>query len=186
MLEDKILIICSDYVPNLTVKNFKTISLNNQNIKTDLICYYSNNCFLIETTIIQEEKISTVEYISSHNADDYIHTKNTNTNIITFKKYQTNIYLKLAYILWILGYKNIGIYGFEAIDNSIHKNIKTLNVQNNSINIENLLGIYSSYLFADFFKSKNIQISLIQDDMALCKEIPRLNLRNFENELDKF
>jgi len=185
MLEDKILIICSNNIPPLTEKNFKTISLNNQNIKTDLICYYSYNCFKIGTTIIQEEKIPTVEYISSHNADEYIQTTNTNTNtnIITFKKYQTNIYLKLAYILWILGYKNIGIYGLEVIDKSIISNIKTSNVQNDSINIENLIGIYSSHLFADFLKSKNIQISLIQDDITLSKEIPRLNLKNFENDI---
>ena len=50
-------------------------------------------------------------------------------NKITIKKYYSNVYFKLAYILWILGYKNIGIYG---INNSINSSAYQANYKGNT------------------------------------------------------
>ena len=84
MLQDKILIICGNSIPQeiYANKNFKTIGLNNTTLSTDLVCYYSSDCFKIDNIKIIEERGTIIEYINESNADDYIKTENK----ITIKK----------------------------------------------------------------------------------------------------
>jgi len=171
MDKDKILIVCGDSIPP-NLKNIKTISLNKSNLLADLNCYYSCGSFKINLIKISEENITNVEFINLSNSLDYIISENT----ITIKNYSTNIYLKLAYILSIQGYKNIGIYD---LDDTIDKSVFSKPIKDSSISIYTLIDIYSSEQFGDFAKLANI--SIIDQSIIFSESIPRIGLDNFIN-----
>lgn len=173
-MKDKIVIICGDSIPS-NLKNIQTISLNKPNILTDLNCSYSCGSFKINSTKITEENITSIEYINLLNYSNYTSSE----NMITIKNYSTNIYLKLAYILSILEYKNIGIYG---IDETIAKNIFNDPIKDSSISINTLIDIYSSEQFGPFAESA--KISIIDQSIIFSELIPRISLDNFINGVD--
>lgn len=176
---EKILIIADNKFFNCDMK-IKTISLNNTNFNSDIIAYYENDTFRIDNyKIIENRNNISLEYLSSLNNIEY--TKNE--NLITLKYYYLDPYLKLAYILYILGYKFIGIYGLDIIETS---NFYRKTIPNNSISIHTLNNIYSSSLFSKFIKKNNINIILIEDDLVLCSDIKRMTINNFVNNIIEY
>ncbi len=178
MDKDKILIICGDSIPpdlgplkdGSFGKNIKTISLNNSNLLTDINCYYLPGYFKINSTKVIEKNTANIEFINLASSSDYIISDDT----ITIKNYSTNIYFKLAYILWIQGYNSIGIYG---LDETIDKSKFRMPIKDSSISIYTLLDIYSSEQFGSFAKSANI--SIINSSTIFSESIPRMEFNDF-------
>lgn len=150
-MEDKtnIIILANKFRSNIDLSNkIKTISLNKPEYNTDMIAYYENDTFRInEYKIIENRNLIKLEFLSSNNRNDFIIVN----NIISIKYFILEPHLKLAYILSILGYKNIAIYGLNIIDSSQFYNNLILN---NSISIHTLFHIYTSKFFYEYIQKK--------------------------------
>ena len=160
--------------------NITTISLNNIEYKTNIIAYYENDIFKINNyKIIENRNLSTLEILSLTNSKNYL----IENEVITITYFLLDPYLKLAYILSILGYKNIGIYGISLLDPSLFYNNSILN---NSISIYTLFNIYSSKFFYEFIDNEKINIVLINDDLTLYSKFKRISINNYINNINKY
>ena len=164
----------------------KTISLNKPEYDTDIIAYYENDTFRIdEYKIIENRNLIKLEFLLLNNRNDFI----INTNIINIKYFILEPHLKLAYILSILGYKNIAIYGLNIINSSQFYNNLILN---NSISIHTLYNIYTSKFFYEFIQNyndninDNINFNLIDDDLTLYSKIKRISMTNYINNINEY
>jgi hypothetical protein len=176
---EKIIIIADQKFFDYNIK-IKTISLNNSKYNTDIYAYYENNTFRINNyKIIENKSKITLDFLSSSNEIDYI----KNDNIITLKFFYLNPYLKLAYILYILGYRNIAVYGLNIIESSQFYENK---INKKSISIYSLFDIYTSLFFSEFIKNKNINIVLIEDDLTLSSKLNRITINNFINNIIEY
>lgn len=159
---------------------FKTISLNKPEYNTDIIAYYENDTFRInEYKIIENRNLIKLEFLSLNNYNDFV----INTNIISIKYFILESHLKLAYILSILGYKNIAIYGLNIIDSyQFYNNL----ILNDSISIHKLYDIYTSKFFYEFIQKDNINFYLINDDLTLYSKLKRINIINYINNINEY
>ena len=162
--------ISSDIYLSIKTNKIITISLNNSDYNTDIIAYYENDTFRInEYKIIENRNLTKLEFLSSNNGNDFI-IKN---NIITIKYFILEPHLKLAYILSILNYKNIGIYGLNIIESSqFYNNV----ILNDSISIHTLYNIYTSRFFYEYIQKYNIICNLIEDDFTLYSKLKRISM----------
>ena len=164
-----------------STSNFiKTVSLNKPEYNTDIVAYYENDTFRVnEYKIVENRNLIKIEILSQTNGNDYT-IKN---NIISLKYFILEPHLKLAYILSILGYKNISIYGLQIIESSQFYNNLILN---NSISIYKLFYIYTSKFFYDYIQKENINFNLIEDDLTLYSKLKRINITNYINNINEY
>ena len=182
-MEDKtnIIILANKFRSNIDLSNkIKTISLNKPEYNTDMVAYYENETFRInEYKIIENRNLIKLEFLSLNNRNDFIIVD----NIISIKYFILEPHLKLAYILSILGYKNIAIYGLNIIDSSQFYNNLILN---NSISIHTLFHIYTSKFFYEYIQKENINFNLIDDDLTLYSKINRISIYNYINDINEY
>ena len=171
---DKNILIITESIDKLTLNdNILSVSLNNTYKFADLNIYYENCTFKIDKyKIIEKNTSNNLSLLDNINYDNY----NLNKNIITIPYFHINIYLKIVYILNIIGYNTFAIYKLK-ITNPEH--FYDFNILPKSISIFKILYIYSSHNFYNFIKFKNINFYLIDDDLSLYNKLNRITFDNY-------
>lgn len=177
------IIIMTSIQEKIVVNNNNIITVGLNNTACHINITYDNFCFQLDKYIIYEN-INQFDYLNNINLLDNTNYLNYTiiNNIITIPYFNLNIYLKIAYILNIIGYNTISIYKLKIIDPNLFYNNQ---IYPKSISIFNILDIYSSYSFYNYIEQSKLNFFLIQDDLSLYNRLNRITLSNYSNDQTK-